>query len=81
MGRFVLGVFIGAGVSAAAVILLARRSGKENRQSLTERLQVAMQAGVQAAEQQEQALWQEYRKKLETPVGGKPNPSFPPLYT
>ena len=78
MGRLVLGVVIGAGVSAAAVMLLSRRSGKEHRKSLTSRLQEAMDAGKAAAEQQEQALWQEYRKKLEEPAN-KPSTGFPPL--
>ncbi len=78
MGRLVLGVVIGAGVSAVAVMLLSRRSGKEHRKSLTSRLQEAMEAGKAAAAQQEQALWQEYRKKLEE-TAQKPIPSFPPL--
>ncbi len=84
MGRLVIGVLIGAGISAAAVMLLSRRSGKEHRESLQERLKLALAEGKAAAEQHEQQLWTEYRKKLSSPPV-KPASSFsttnyPPYY-
>ncbi len=84
MGRLVIGVLIGAGLSAAAVMLLSRRSGKEHRESLQERIRLAIAEGKAAAEQQEQQLWTEYRKKLTTPPmkhgSSFPNPNYPPYY-
>ncbi|NJL03738.1 MAG: hypothetical protein HC911_02235 [Chloroflexaceae bacterium] len=84
MGRLVIGVLIGAGVSAAAVMLLSRRSGKEHRESLQERLKLALAEGKAAAEQQEQQLWTEYRKKLTDPpvkpASSFPSTNYPPYY-
>ncbi|NJN15011.1 MAG: hypothetical protein HC822_01215 [Oscillochloris sp.] len=74
-GRFLIGFVVGAAIGAAAVAMLAPRSGIDLRQSLTtgvntggrslsDRLKSALAVGQQAAASREQELWSQYRQRI-----------------
>jgi gas vesicle protein len=65
MGRFLLGFVIGAALGAAAVIFTSPRSGPALRQGIGDTLQGALEAARQASQAQEQALWSDFRSRLE----------------
>lgn len=66
MLRFVVGFGIGAAVGVAAVMFTAPRAGPGLRRMIGESLQAALEVGRQTSEAQEQALWAEFRKRLDT---------------
>ena len=65
MLRFVVGFGIGAAVGAAVVVFTAPRAGPGLRRVIGETLQAALEVGRESSEAQEQALWAEFRKRLE----------------
>lgn len=66
MLRFVVGFGIGAAVGVAAVVFTSPRAGPGLRRVIGETLQAALEVGRETSEAQEQALWAEFRKRLET---------------
>jgi gas vesicle protein len=62
--RFGKGGVLGAAVGAAAGLLLAPGSGRENRAALSERIQRTRMAGVDARAAAEQDLITRYRGKV-----------------
>jgi len=65
MSRFLLGFAIGAALGAAAVIFTSPRSGPALRQGIGDTLQGAIEAARRASAAQEQALWSDFRARLE----------------
>ncbi|NJK79655.1 MAG: YtxH domain-containing protein [Chloroflexaceae bacterium] len=72
MGKFLLGFVIGAGVGAAAVLLLTDQSGRVNQSNLNARIQKAMKAAEEATARQEQTMWSEFHKRIENRDKGQP---------
>ncbi len=84
-GRFTVGLVLGGALGAAAIYMINQRTSEEVRLglvnraeaggvSLKERFQAALASGRRAAANQEQALWEEYRRRLTEP----PKPSRRP---
>jgi gas vesicle protein len=65
MSRFLLGFVIGAALGAAAVIFSAPRSGPSLRRLIGDTVQRALDIAREASATQEQALWSEFRARLE----------------
>jgi gas vesicle protein len=65
MGRFLLGFAIGAVLGAAAVIFTAPRSGTALRRLIVDTIQGTIDAAREARMIQEQALWSDFRTRLE----------------
>jgi gas vesicle protein len=65
MSRFLLGFVIGAALGAAAVIFSAPRSGPVLRRLIGDTVQSALDIAREASVTQEQALWSEFRARLE----------------
>jgi gas vesicle protein len=65
MGRFLLGFVIGAALGAAAVIFTSPRSGPALREGIGDTFQGAIDAAKQATAAREQALWSDFRSRLE----------------
>ena len=65
MGRFLLGFAIGAALGAAAVIFSAPRSGPALRRLIGDTVQGALDTAREASAVQEQALWSEFRARLD----------------
>ncbi len=75
MGRFLLGFLVGTILGAVGVLLLTPASGTDTRQSVSERLNAALEAGRRASAAREQELWAEFRQRLQE--GPKPDTSDP----
>jgi gas vesicle protein len=65
MGRFLLGFVIGAVIGAAAVIFTSPRSGPALRRLIGNTLQGALDTAREASAAHEQALWSDFRARLE----------------
>ena len=65
---FVIGLFSGGIVGAAAVILFTPRSGRDLRQSVATRYSEIVESGKQAMMEQRQALEAEYKARIQIPL-------------
>ena len=63
--KFTLGLIVGAGVGAAATMLLAPTSGKLNRQQLKARIDAALKAGQDAQHDRERELQKYWEQQIE----------------
>jgi hypothetical protein len=75
MGRFLIGFAIGVAVGAAAVVLTSPRGGRP--QGVGELVDGALTAARRAANLKEQALWADYRTRIERANQPKPAPERP----
>lgn len=66
--NFVLGLFSGALVGAAAALLLAPLSGPDARKVISDRVQQIIQDGKQARSERRAALEAEYKTAIRIPL-------------
>lgn len=66
---FVGGITVGAAVGAAVILLTTPKSGEEQRQSIGERWNQAVELGKRAAHEREQELWADFNTRVKAPAG------------
>jgi gas vesicle protein len=66
---FVGGVTVGAAIGAAVILFTTPQSGEEQRQSLSERWNQALEMGKRAARDREQELWADFNTRVKAPAG------------
>ena len=65
---FIGGLFCGSLVGAAVVVLLTPQSGKDLRQSITEKINEIIAAGKEAVTARRKELTEEYEASLRIPI-------------
>ncbi|NCC32304.1 MAG: hypothetical protein EOM24_09800 [Chloroflexia bacterium] len=87
-GRFAFGLLVGTAMGSAAIYVLHQRASEEMRLGITaraestgvslqERVKQAIEAGKRAAAKQEQALWDDYRRRMIEQPKPKPRQEDP----